>query len=129
MTDFKLDGARPAKVSISRQIIEAFAFLLEVELRDGEFETDYEYQRMREVLEECRQALASPQSQEVVWHPYPEVPLPETEFAKAYLVTAVSSKGDQEPFVRSAYGGKNFLAYENEFTVVAWAELPDPYHP
>lgn len=93
MTEFKLDGACPAKASISRQ------------------------------------ALSSPQSQEVVWHPYPEDPLPETEFAKAYLVTAVLNKGDQEPFVRSAYGGKNFLAYKSEFTVVAWAELPAPYHP
>ena len=83
MTDFKLDGARPARTSTSRQL------------------------------------LASSQHQSVVWHPYPEVPLPETEFAKAYLVTAVSSKGDQEPFVREAYGSKNFLAYEEGFTVVA----------
>ena len=109
--------------------MEAIASLLEVELREGEFESNNEYQRTCEVLEECRQALASHQTQEVVWHPYPEVPLPETEFAKAYLVTAVSSKGDQELFVRSAYGGKNFLAYENEFTVVAWTEMPDPYTP
>lgn len=26
----------------------------------------------------------------VKWHPYPETPLPETEFAECYLVTAVA---------------------------------------
>lgn len=91
MSDFQLDGARPARASISRQ------------------------------------ARASTQAQEVVWHPYPEVPLPETEFAKCYLVTTVLSKGDKNPFVRVAYGNKDFYGYENEFTVVAWAEMPEPY--
>lgn len=38
----------------------------------------------------------------IVWHPYPEVPLPETEFAECYLVTAVAEYST--PYVRTAYG-------------------------
>lgn len=62
---------------------------------------------------------------EIVWHPYPEVPLPETEFAECYLVTAVAEYS--KPYVRTAFGHKNFDAYKGEFTVIAWAELPEPY--
>lgn len=62
-----------------------------------------------------------------VWHPYPEVPLPETEFAKLYLVTAVAEYG--EPYVRTAFGWQNFDMYKGEFIVLAWAELPEPYKP
>lgn len=77
MTDFKLAGARPAKVSISRQTMEAIVSLLEVDLREGEFESNYEYQRTREILEECRKSLSARSSQEVVWHPFPdELPEP-----------------------------------------------------
>lgn len=124
MTDFKLDGARPAKVSITRQTMEDIVSLLEVGLREGEFESDYEYQKTQEILEECRQSLSSPQSQEMVWHPFPETPLPETEFALPYLVTAVSVNGDKTPFVRVAYGNRSFSAYKKSFDVIAWAELP-----
>lgn len=35
-----------------------------------------------------------------VWHKYPEVPLPETEFAECYLVTAVAEYS--KPYVRTA---------------------------
>lgn len=63
----------------------------------------------------------------VNWHKYPEVPLPETEFAQEYLVTAVGKYA--KPHVRTAFGHKNFDAYKGEFTVIAWAELPDPYKP
>lgn len=61
-----------------------------------------------------------------VWHPFPEVPLPETEFAKLYLVTAVAEYS--KPYVRTAYAWKDFSAYKSEFRVLAWAELPEPYN-
>lgn len=62
------------------------------------------------------------------WHPYPDVPLPKTEFWQPYLVTAVPVLGDnKKPYVRMAYGRCDFWGYEREFTVIAWAELPAPY--
>lgn len=62
------------------------------------------------------------------WHPYPDVPLPKTEFWQLYLVTAVPVFGDnKKPYVRMAYGRCDFWGYEREFTVIAWAELPAPY--
>ena len=61
----------------------------------------------------------------VKWHPYPETPLPETEFAECYLVTAVAEYS--KPYVRTAYAWKDFSAYKSEFRVLAWAELPEPY--
>lgn len=63
----------------------------------------------------------------VTWHKYPEVPLPETEFAECYLVTAVAEYS--KPYVRTAYAWKDFSAYKSEFRVLAWAELPEPYDP
>ena len=63
----------------------------------------------------------------VTWHKYPEVPLPETEFAECYLVTAVAEYS--KPYVRTAYAWKDFSAYKSEFRVLAWAELPEPYNP
>ena len=63
----------------------------------------------------------------VTWHKYPEVPLPETEFAECYLVTAVAEYS--KPYVRTAYAWKDFSAYKSEFRVLAWAELPEPYEP
>lgn len=62
-----------------------------------------------------------------VWHKYPEVPLPETEFAECYLVTAVAEYS--KPYVRTAYAWKDFSAYKSEFRVLSWAELPEPYQP
>ena len=61
----------------------------------------------------------------IVWHPYPETPLPETEFAECYLVTAVAEYS--KPYVRTAYGWKSFDMYKGEFRVLAGAELPEPY--
>lgn len=63
----------------------------------------------------------------VKWHPYPETPLPETEFAECYLVTAVAEYS--KPYVHTAYAWKDFSAYKSEFRVLAWAELPEPYKP
>lgn len=63
--------------------------------------------------------------QEIEWHPYPETPLPETESAVAYLVTARAMWA--APHVRIAYANKNFDSYKLEFEVIAWAELPEPY--
>lgn len=65
------------------------------------------------------------QKQTLEWHPYPETPLPETEFAELYLVTAVAMWA--KPHIRMVYAHKNFNSYRNEFEVIAWAKMPEPY--
>lgn len=77
MSDFKLHGASPEKVSISRQTMEDIASFLEVELRDGEFESNFEYEKTREIYEECRKSLEERSSQGIVWHPFPDELPPE----------------------------------------------------
>lgn len=127
MSDFQLDDARPMKVSITHQTMNDIVSLLEVELREGEFESDYEYQKTQEILEECRKSLEELSSQGIVWHPYPETPLPETETAELYLVTAIAMWA--KPHIRTAYAHKNFNSYRSEFEVIAWAKMPEPYQP
>ena len=63
----------------------------------------------------------------IVWHPYPEEPLPETEFDRTYLVTAVGAY--VKPHVRTEFGSREhgFEIYPKDVEVIAWAELPEPY--
>lgn len=65
----------------------------------------------------------------IVWHPYPEEPLPETEFDRTYLVTAVGA--DVKPHVRTEFGSREhgFEIYPKDVEVIAWAEMPEPYEP
>ena len=65
----------------------------------------------------------------IVWHPYPEEPLPDTEFDRTYLVTAVGAY--VKPHVRTEFGSREhgFEIYPKDVEVIAWAELPEPYEP
>lgn len=135
MESFKLDGARPAKVSITRQTMEDIASLLEVELRDGEFEFDCEYQKTCEILEECRKSLEDRSSQGVVWHPFPDELPPEDGH---YLITAHDyGETIENPWIEVDFFDKDagrFLLLDWDGTnkgwcVTAWAALPAPYKP
>mgnify|MGYP001778344296 CR=1 FL=1 len=72
--------------------------------------------------------MSETQTAKIKWHPYPEVPLPKTEFAEEYLVTAIP-KGLTKPVILMAYASVNFNTYRDSFEVTAWAELPKPYTP
>lgn len=62
----------------------------------------------------------------IEWHSWPENPLPKTEFAELYLVTAKTTSKNARPFVRSVYSSGGFENYP-ELQIVAWAKMPDPY--
>lgn len=135
MSDFQLDGARPQKVSITRQTMNNIVSLLEVELREGEFESDYEYQITQEILEECRKSLEEPTSQEIIWHPYPDELPPEDGH---YLITAHDyGETIENPWIEVDFFDKDagrFLLLDWDGTskgwcVTAWAALPAPYKP
>lgn len=141
MEDFKLDGARPAKVSISRQTMEDIVSLLEVDLREGEFESDYEYQKTQEILEECRKSLEERSTKQIEWKPIHLRKATEEEKSEdgfeeiwegitpdrdgTYLVTL--KNGNVLPCEVSVEWseGLSFDGYDDE--VIAWAEMPEPY--
>ena len=124
MSDFQLDGARPMKVSITHQTMNDIVSLLEVELREGEFESDYEYQKTREICEECRKSLEEPSSQEIIWHPCSDELPPEDGH---YLITAHGyGETSENTWIDVGFFDKDsgrFLL----LCVTAWAELPEPY--
>ena len=145
MSEFELDGARPRMVSISLNAMKGILSLLEHELTEGEFESDAEFSMVKELLDECRQADES--AGQIVWHPVRLVPYDPAKHAErfedkltpeevwegelpnedgCYLVTGQNFNG-------SLYVGlSGFGPYFNEFldnSVIAWAELPEPYVP
>lgn len=54
---FKLDGAQPVMVPIKLETVQAIAQMLFVDLTEGEFEDNYEYQKVERLLNECQEAL------------------------------------------------------------------------
>ena len=57
----------------------------------------------------------------IVWHKFPEEPLPETEFSEEYLFLC---EGNGEHFVRGIYAHRGSTFENYEFNVLAWAEMP-----
>ncbi len=70
--------------------------------------------------------MSETQRAKIKWHPYPEVPVPKTKQAKAYLVTGITSM-TKRTIVRVAYSQGSFDDYRGAYEVIAWAELPEPY--
>lgn len=141
MEDFKLDGARPEKVSITRQTMSDIVSLLEVELREGEFESNYEYQKTCEILEECRKSLEERSTKHIDWNPiYLRQSTPEEKDISGFDETweGVTPDRDGTYLISLKNGnvlpcevsvelseGLSFDGYDDE--VIAWAELPEPY--
>lgn len=70
--------------------------------------------------------MSETQKAKIKWHPYPEVPVPKTKYAEAYLVTAITTI-TKKTVVRVAYSQGTFDEYRSAYEVIAWAELPEPY--
>ena len=128
MSEFELDGARPRMVSISLKVMQDIISLLECELTDGEFESDAEFSKVKELLDECRQAGES--AGQIVWHKWPEEKPPVkgrflvTEKIKNEKLFVSMRIFDPEGKHNPPWG---FLLGGPE--AIAWAELPEPYVP
>lgn len=128
MSEFELDGARPRMVSISLKVMQDIISLLECELTDGEFESDAEFSKVKELLDECRQAGES--AGQIVWHKWPEEKPPVkgrflvTEKIKNEKLFVSMRTFDPEGKHNPPWG---FLLGGIE--AIAWAELPEPYNP
>ena len=147
MRDFKLDGSRPMMASISLKALRDIISLLEYELTDGEFESDAEFSKVKELLDECRDSAADAgKTDTIVWHPVKLVPYDPEKHADLfdeddekpdavwegalppddgiYLITCQSRNG-----LRLI----EFSDYDSEYYeferagVIAWAYPPEPY--
>ena len=149
MSEFKLDGSRPMMASITLKSMRNIISLLEHELTEGEFESDVEFSMIKELLDECRQAgeIAG----QIVWHPVQCVPYDpekhnedfdvfddkpmfvwEGELPEEEVEVLVSCRDGNSSWI-----GITHLLRDDQFcwfdsyddTVIAWAELPEPYKP
>ena len=147
MSDFKLDGSRPMMASISLKALRDIISLLEYELTDGEVESDAEFSKVKELLDECRDSAADAgQVEPVVWHFVNYVPYDPEKHADLF------DEGDEKPelvwegdlppeddiylVTCQQRNGSRFVEFSNydgdycEFDragVIAWAYPPEPY--
>lgn len=154
MSDFELDGSRPMMASISLKALRDIISLLEYELTDGEFESDAEFSKIKELLDECRDSAAGAgKSDTIVWHPVKLVPFDPEKHADLFedcvfddkpklvwegdlpeldidiLVTIKVSIWEAVTITRFTRD-EEFCWFETyEDSVLAWAELPEPYKP
>ena len=61
------------------------------------------------------------------WHPYPDCEV-KPKRGHRYLVTSDPICVDPIVNIRT-FTGKEWAPYQTEAVVLAWAELPEPYHP
>lgn len=58
---YKLDGSSPVMVPIKLETLQSIVQLLFVDLTEGEFETDYEQNKVQGLLDECNEAVEKTQ--------------------------------------------------------------------
>lgn len=154
MSDFELDGSRPTMAIISLKAMRDIVSLLEYELQNGEFESDFEFSKVKKLLDECRNSAADVgQSDTIVWHPVKLVPYDPEKHADLFedcvfddepmqvwegdlpepdidvLVTIRVSTWIAVTITRFIRDEEFcwFDTYDDD--VLAWAELPEPYKP